>query len=415
MLEYYFKREQALAQLARNYLASCLEETACRYHAQDYPVRYAQGCLRTMARFGDWLEEQAILPGYVTLAHARMFLTQLLPSKPLDQARKQKRRGERTTLVTAVTWLKEHHAPVIPPSPVQRALKEYTDHLRRNRGLCDGTIYNHRLRLGAVLTCWFGEGEVRIAEITVARIQAYLDTLPHTRRDSVRHGTCTTLRGYFRFLEMQGIATQHLRAGIPVLPSWRAALSPIVLTAEDVTTLLQAIDRTTACGKRNYAAILCLCDLGMRVGDVARLALDDIDWRQGTMRIANHKQGRPFPLPLPTRVGKALAEYLTDGRPSSSSRMVFLRHARPVGVPTTVHALKVAVRRAWERSGLYGTFSGTHLLRHSAATRMKQQGTPFKAIADVLGHASLQTTVLYAQVDLPALRKTAQPWPGGAV
>ena len=56
-------------------------------------------------------------------------------------------------------------------------------------------------------------------------------------------------------------------------------------------------------------------------------------------------------------------------------------------------------------------FSGTHVLRHSLATRMRQQGISLKFIADVLGHDSIQTTTLYAQVDLPALRAVAQPWP----
>jgi len=266
-----------------------------------------------------------------------------------------------------------------------------------------------------MLTCWFGDGEIRLAEINAERILAYLDALPSTKSNTQRRGTCTVLRGYLRWLEMQGMSTQSLCAVIPVLPSRRAALSPTVLTSDDLHTLLRAVDRATAMGKRTYAAILCLSDLGMRVGDVARLSLDDIDWRRGTIRIANHKQGRPFQLPLPTRVGEALAEYLAHGRPTSTSRAVFLQHARPLGIPATVHALKSAVWRAWDDSGLHDAFSGTHILRHSAATRLKQEGVPLKAIADVLGHASLQTTVLYAQVDLPALRKTAQPWPGGTV
>ena len=170
-----------------------------------------------------------------------------------------------------------------------------------------------------------------------------------------------------------------------------------------MNTLLGAVDDSKATGKRTYATIMCLSDLGMRVGDVARLSLDDIDWRQGTVRIANYKQGRSFQLPLPKRVGKALAEYLANGRPESTSRAVFVQHARPVGMPITAHALKTEIRRVWERSGLHETFSGTHILRHSAATRMKQEGIPLKSIADVLGHTSLQTTVLYAQVDAPAL------------
>jgi site-specific recombinase XerD len=154
-----------------------------------------------------------------------------------------------------------------------------------------------------------------------------------------------------------------------------------------------------------------MAELGLRVGDVARLALDDIDWREGMVRVPNHKRGRPYQLPLPRRLGQALADYLVKGRPSSQRQAVFLCHAHPRGTPVTAGALKRAVQRAWQRSGLDKRFSGTHVLRHSVATRMKQEGVSLKFIADVLGHDSVQTTTLYAQVDLPVLRKVAQPWP----
>jgi integrase len=154
-----------------------------------------------------------------------------------------------------------------------------------------------------------------------------------------------------------------------------------------------------------------MAELGLRVGDVARLKLEDIDWREGTIRVSNHKRGRPYQLPLPRRLGQAIADYLAKGRPSSLRREVFLRHAHPRGTVATPGALKREVRRAWQRAGLETRFSGTHILRHSVATRMKQEGVSLKFIADVLGHDSVQTTTLYAQVDLPVLRTVAQPWP----
>jgi site-specific recombinase XerD len=114
-------------------------------------------------------------------------------------------------------------------------------------------------------------------------------------------------------------------------------------------------------------------------------------------------------LPLPERLGQALSEYVKHGRPPSDSRQVFLRHALGVGAPTNAALLKSAVRRAWRRTGL--KYNGTHILRHSVATRMKRAGASLKVIADTLGHNGLQTAALYSQVDLPALRRVAQPWP----
>ena len=70
-----------------------------------------------------------------------------------------------------------------------------------------------------------------------------------------------------------------------------------------------------------------------------------------------------------------------------------------------------AMRRAYGRAGFPAEWTGTHLLRHTAASRMHQRGVPLKSVADVLGHRSIDTTAIYTRVDLPALRTVALPWP----
>jgi site-specific recombinase XerD len=300
---------------------------------------------------------------------------------------------------------------LLAQTPTQAEVARYVEHLRRNRGLADGTLKNHHRNLEQFLTSCFKQRRLDYSAITAARIHAYVDGLPPGLANSRRRNTCTALRGYLRFLQLQGVATGYLQTVVPKVHSPRTALSPKWLISADTDRLLRFIDRSRAVGKRNYAAILCMMDLGLRVGDVARLSLDDIDWREGTIRVANHKRARPYRLPLPQRLGQALADYLTSGRPSSQQREVFLCHTHPCGTPATVAALKRMVRIAWTRAGLDKRFTGTHVLRHSVATRMKQEGVSLKSIADVLGHHSVQTTTLYAQVDLPALRTVAQPWP----
>lgn len=261
------------------------------------------------------------------------------------------------------------------------------------------------------LTFCFKQRNVDYSAITPARIHAYVDGLPHSICSSRQRCACTSLRGYFRFLQLQGVSTGHLQAVVPTVRRPRIALSPKWLTSADTDRLLRSVDCSRATGKRTYATILCMAELGLRVGDVARLTLDDVDWCAGTVRVPNHKRGRPYQLPLPRRLGQALADYLVKGRPFSQRREIFVRHARPRGTAVTSGALKREVQRAWQRSGLDKQYSGTHVLRHSVATRMKQEGVSLKFIADVLGHESVQTTTLYAQVDLPALRTVAQPWP----
>lgn len=416
MLDYYFPQEEKRVVLEQNYLASFIEEAARRLGEQDYPRRYVQFMLRSISYFGDWLQENSIPLCQATMGHAHDFLKQFIPPKFKEQPEKSSARNRRHTRAAArlaVTLIREKQAAAIIQSPVQIEVDRYVEHLHRDRGLVEGTISNHRRCIEEFLSFYFADAEVNISQITPISIYDYIGMLPRTRSNSKRGDACTTLRGYFRFLQLHGIQTSHLVNAVPVVPALRTALSPNIMRSSDLDRLLDSMNRSKATGKRDYAAILCMCDLGMRVGDVARLSLDDIDWKKGLVRVANHKKNSPYWLPMPKRLGKALADYLVDGRPSSQFRAIFLRHAHPVGIPATVHSLKAAVRRIWDCSGMHDRFSGTHILRHSAATRMKQSGVALKSIADVLGHFALQTTTLYAQVDLPALRRTAQPWLGG--
>lgn len=409
MLDYYVRDRKRLAVMERNPLAPFLKEAAERYRAEGYDYKYAQRVLGYAASFGNWLRTRHVPLDRITEEHVKGFVHWIVPRPPEKFIHTRRRTLAAANFVLAL--IRAKHPMVLAESPAQAEVGRYVEHLRRNRGLAEGTLEHHQRNLKQFLTFCFKQQRVDYSAITAAGIHAYVDGLPQGFRNSRRRNTCTALHGYFRFLQLQGVATGHLQAAVPAVRSPRAALSPKWLTSADADQLLRFINRSRASGRRNYAAILCMIDLGLRVGDVARLSLDDIDWRQGTVRVANHKRARPYRLPLPQRLGQALTDYLAKGRPSSQRREVFLCHAHPRGTPVTAAALKRMVGRAWELAGLDKRFSGTHILRHSLATRMKQEGVSLKLIADVLGHHSVQSTTLYAQVDLPALRTVAQPWP----
>lgn len=409
MLEHYFRGRKRLAAMRRNLLAPFLEEAAARYRAEGYFFGYARRSLTHAASFGNWLRKRRVPLDRVTNEHVHGFVQSAVATPPEKFPHTRRRALAAAGFVLAL--IRAKHPTMQAQTPAQAELGRYAEHLRRNRGLAEGTIGIHQHYLEQFLTSCFGQGPVEYSAITAERIHAYVDALPCSLSNSRRRGTCVAVRGYFRFLQLAGVATGHLQSVVPKIRRPRAALSPKWLTAADTNRLLGVIDRSRTTGKRDYAAILCMIELGLRVGDVARLSLDDIDWGEGTVRVANHKRARPYRLPLPRRLGQALADYLVKGRPLSPRREVFLCHAHPRGTPVTVAALKRMVGRGWESAGLDKRFSGTHILRHTVATRMKQEGVSLKFIADVLGHYSLQTTTLYAQVDLPALRTVAQPWP----
>jgi site-specific recombinase XerD len=119
-------------------------------------------------------------------------------------------------------------------------------------------------------------------------------------------------------------------------------------------------------------------------------------------------------LPLPQDVGEAILSYLQNGRPQTADREVFLTVLPPYQPLKSHSVISVTVKRLMARAGIKRQSGGAHLLRHSAATQMVNRGASFKEVADVLGHQQLQTTGIYAKLDLAALEQVALPWPGGA-
>jgi site-specific recombinase XerD len=107
--------------------------------------------------------------------------------------------------------------------------------------------------------------------------------------------------------------------------------------------------------------------------------------------------------------------YLSQGRPASASRCVFLNFRAPFRPFVGASAISQLARRAMARAGLPDTpLMGAHIFRHSAASQMVNCGVSFKDVADVLGHRSLQTTGIYAKLALAALTAVALPWIGDA-
>ena len=138
------------------------------------------------------------------------------------------------------------------------------------------------------------------------------------------------------------------------------------------------------------------------------MSLDDLRWAAGEV-IVHGKGGTHDALPLPVDVGAALTDYLCLRGSRSSGRQVFL-HVKAPRSEVAMTDVRCAVRRACWRAGLADT--GTHRFRHSLATEMLARGAPLAEIGEILRHRHLETTALYAKVDLAALATVARPWPG---
>lgn len=221
----------------------------------------------------------------------------------------------------------------------------------------------------------------------------------------------TALRSFFRFLALSGLCDERLVRAVPAVADWKLSHLPKYLTREQLDALLSSFDRERAKGLRDYAVALCLARLGLRRSEVANLTLDDIEWHSGIIRIPEGKVRQASELPLPKDVGEAIVAYLQSGRPVTSERRIFVRHRRPVGSAIGGGAIGSIIHYGLKRAGLELPSYGAHILRHTVATHMIQQGVSIKEIADILRHKSIDTTVIYTKVNVPMLAEVAMPWP----
>lgn len=298
----------------------------------------------------------------------------------------------------------------VPDSPVEQLVAEYRMWLVVDRGLAAPTVLRYENLAHRFLSQLpAAEGGRIVVNLSAAEVVGFL--LQESTRVSVGavKGRVAELRSLLRFLHLKGFTPTALATAVPPAAGWHDTGIPVGLSAADVQRLLDGCDRADATGIRNFAILMLVARLGLRSAEVARLELGDIDWRAGEILIRG-KARRRDRLPLPHDVGEALTAYLCEVRPATSIRAVFLTLKAPIR-PIPPDLVGDVTRRACHRAGLPEV--GAHRLRHALATEMLRRGAKLVEISQVLRHRDLATTAVYAKVDLEALRRIAQPWPGG--
>jgi integrase/recombinase XerD len=292
-------------------------------------------------------------------------------------------------------------------SPTDRLLARFERYLRLERGLAAGTVGGYVTHARAFLA---GLEPAGLAGLSAAEVTGgVLDKAGSGVSVSAAQCFVSALRAFLRFCFLEGLVEADLAQAALTVTGRRSSPLPRGISRADARALLDACDRRTALGRRDYALIVLLLRLGLRRGEVAALRLDDIDWRAGELFVRG-KGSRCDRLPLPADVGQALASYLRRGRPPSDRRELFLR-ARPPFDPIAAGTVASTVRRACRRAGIPEI--GSHRLRHTAACELVGAQVPLERIGQVLRHRSLQSTAIYARVDLDGLRRLARPWPEG--
>ena len=296
------------------------------------------------------------------------------------------------------------------PTPLDRLQTEYESYLCDQRGLTDATIYHCVSFLKRFMAFRFGDTLSNLDDITPHDVVDFLRKLRGGTAPRDKTGP-SHLRNLFRFLFWSGKTKRDLAASIPRVRQPAMSTLPRYLKPDEVDKLLDATWAATPVGRRNYAMLMVLARLGLRAPEAIAIQLDDIDWRAGTILI-RVKGKRHDRMPLPDDVGKAIVDYIKNGR-RGPSRTLFVSHTPPFRPFVDAQILNTALKQAFKETGLKSPqkYVGSHLLRHSLATDMLRKGASLDEIGDVLRHRSRMSTTIYARHDVDGLRSIARAWP----
>ncbi len=360
--------------------------------------------LRQVGRLSLWLEASGYRASELSEEKVERFLTW---QRGVGRHHSQ---WSRPGLVCLLEVLRDLGVPAVDEpapagSPVDLTLASFERYLLVERGLAAGTVRGYLVHARSFLD---GLGSGGLAGLSAGEVTgAVLRKTASGVSVSAAQYFVSALRAFLRFCFLEGLLEEDLSQAALAVRGRRRQPLPRGISRADARALLGACDRRSALGRRDYALIVLLLRLGLRRGEVAALRLDDIDWRAGELLVRG-KAGREDRLPLPADVGEAIASYLRRGRAASERREVFLR-ARPPFEPIAPGTVASTVRRACRRAGVAEV--GSHRLRHTAACEMVGARVPLERIGQLLRHRSLQSTAIYARVDLDQLRQLAAPWP----
>ncbi len=414
MLEFYFKSPKRLERLRCGPLAEHIADLAGKLYRRGFTRATGQRILSLTGRFNGFaagvdVEESAGIDD----ALAERFINEELRADGTF-------RDAGSLLRHMLDHLRsegviQQAAAARPEDRFASVLSKYDRHLDCVRGLSLSSRPQY-LRYARRLLGWWCErhGERPLAHLTGVDLLDFITELAGLNPSgSWRCNLCSLTRAFLRYLRWEGIIEVDLDRVVPTLPHWRLQSIPRHIPWAQVRALVDSVDTSTPLGLRDRAVLLSISTLGLRNQEVRHLKLTEIQWRAGEIRLAETKSRRERALPLPQELGSALAEYVLRGRPRLDVPHVFVRHRAPLGPITSTHGIGDIVRRHLLRARIPAPSQGAHMLRHSLATRMVNQGVEVKQIADLLGHASIDSTAIYTKVDMRNLSPVALPFPGG--
>lgn len=292
-------------------------------------------------------------------------------------------------------------------SPIYKDLFEgFLDSLRQKQ-VADGSIRTWRSRLFRFEYFLLKSGIEFFHQLELHHINTYIESLSGFSPGTVE-ATVRILGKLFDYALAEGYHYISYANALPCIRRTKKYRLPTTFSPGEVERILAQADRSNSLGKRNYAILLLVAKLGLRISDVRNLQFENIDWKNKRIAILQQKTGIPIELPLLEDVGWAIIDYLQHGRPETDCPCIFVRHLAPFDA--LGGSMQRLVSKLVSKAGIHVSADkpiGMHSFRHSIATSMLKNGAELTDIAQTLGHATPESTQVYVSLDIEMLRQCA--------
>jgi integrase/recombinase XerD len=412
MLEDYFVRPETADHIRASWIWPQIEEYAAWLEGRGCRPSTVARRFTLLAQFGDWAWAHGAraagdLPGQVEPFIAHVLRTR--SSRRRGKARRARdgeyRRPVQEMLTVTVPGYAAGAAAGAVPFAV--AVPGYFAYLENERGLRPATVDLYRHCLGGFEAWLARTGAGDVAGLSAALLSSFIAERSGTGLSKgALHTVCAALRSFLRYAHREGRTAGDLSAAVEGPQIYRLAGVPRSVSWAEVGQVLAAVDRRTACGRRDYAILMLIATYGLRAREVAALRLDDIDWKRGRLSLPARKAGHAGAFPLSATAGQALADYLSAGRPQTTRREVFFQVRAPLR-PVRASTVAGIARTRLVRAGVSVPRPGSHTLRHSAIQHLVDSGFAAKTVADYAGHRSAESTRVYVKAAVGQLREVA--------
>ncbi len=274
------------------------------------------------------------------------------------------------------------------------------------RNLSPLTRKNYRHDLVDLLAFLQSRGASTLSDISLRHLEAYQAEMDRRGYSaSTRNRKTHSIKSLFHFLHRLGITSHNIADKL--IPPSVVKNEPRFLTEAEYQRLLRECSHKP----RDAAIIELFLQTGMRLSELAKLQLQDIDIpkritpdpdNMGYVRV-RRKGGKYVYIPLNHKACKALAAYLLVRPDIAGETALFISQFKR---PMSIRAIQERVTKYAQEAGIQAT--SVHVLRHTMATHHVARGTDLKTVQEILGHADLKTTSIYVSLAKTAQRKALQ-------